>query len=114
MASSDAMPTLYSWIDKSLSTLHRANWYRQVQPIEGMSGPLVGIAGRKMVNFASNDYLGLAGDLRLIDRAIAATQTYGTGATGSRLLSGHRPLHRELEQAIAQLKGTEDALVFSS
>ncbi|MGB3298060.1 MAG: 8-amino-7-oxononanoate synthase, partial [Phormidesmis sp.] len=42
------------------------------------------------------------------------TRTYGTGATGSRLLSGHRPLHRELEVAIARLKGTEDALVFSS
>ncbi|MGB7084890.1 MAG: 8-amino-7-oxononanoate synthase [Phormidesmis sp.] len=113
-ASSDAMPTPYSWIDKSLSTLHRASWYRQVQSIEGMSGPLVNIAGRRMVNFASNDYLGLAGDVRLIEKAIAATQIYGTGATGSRLLSGHRSLHRELEQAIAQLKGTEDALVFSS
>ncbi|MEO0646839.1 MAG: 8-amino-7-oxononanoate synthase, partial [Cyanobacteria bacterium J06650_10] len=62
----------------------------------------------------SNDYLGLAGDSRLIEQAIAATKTYGTGATGSRLLSGHRELHRELERVIAQLKGTEDAVVFSS
>ncbi len=104
----------YRWISKSLSTIHKANWYRQVQPIAGISGPVVTMNDRQMVNFASNDYLGFAGDTRLIEGAIAATQTCGTSATGSRLLSGHRPLHRELEQAIAQLKGTADALVFSS
>jgi 8-amino-7-oxononanoate synthase len=108
------MPDPYSWVEKSLRTIHQAHWHRRVQAIEGQSGPVVTMAGRTMVNFASNDYLGLAGDPRLVAQAQAATQTYGTGATGSRLLSGHRPLHRELEQAIAQLKGTEDALVFSS
>jgi 8-amino-7-oxononanoate synthase len=51
---------------------------------------------------------------RLIQAAIAATKEFGTGSTGSRLLSGHRELHRELECAIASLKQTEDALVFSS
>ncbi len=75
---------------------------------------MVTVDGRQSVNLASNDYLGLAADPRLIDQVKAAVETYGTGSTGSRLLSGHRPLHRELEQAIAQLKGTEDAVVFSS
>lgn len=64
--------------------------------------------------FASNNYLGLAGDRRLIDAAIAATEIYGTGATGSRLVSGHLALHGQLETAIADLKNTEAALVFSS
>ncbi len=108
------MPDPYRWVTKSLDTLHRANWYRQVQPVEGLAGPVVRLAGHQVVNFASNDYLGLAADERLIEKAITATQTYGTSATGSRLLSGQRPLHWELEQAIAQLKCTEDALVFSS
>lgn len=108
------MSNPYHWIQKSLDTLHKANWYRSVQTIEGRSGPVVSIEGRQMVNLASNDYLGLASDHRLVDSVIAALQTYGTGATGSRLLSGHRELHRQLEQAIAQLKGTEDAVVFSS
>ncbi len=67
-----------------------------------------------LINFASNDYLGLAGDDRLIQAAIAATKEFGTGATGSRLVSGHRDLHRQLEVALANLKQTEDALVFSS
>ncbi len=108
------MPDPYRWISKSLATLHRANWYRQVQTIEGGCGPVVTVAGQAMVNLTSNDYLGLAGDERVVERAIAATQTYGTGSTGSRLLSGHRALHGELEGAIARLKKTEDAIVFSS
>ena len=104
----------YSWIDKSLETIHKADWYRSVQTIQGRSGAIVQLEGRSLINFASNDYLGLAGDERLIQAAIAATKEFGTGSTGSRLLSGHRELHRQLEIAIASLKNTEDALVFSS
>ncbi len=104
----------YSWLDKSLETIHRANWYRSVKEISGLPGAVIELEGRSVINFASNDYLGLAGDPRLIDAAIAATKSYGTGSTGSRLLSGHRQLHRKLEKAIATLKQTEDALVFSS
>ena len=94
----------YSWIERSLTTIHKANWYRQVQPISGRGGVEVNLNGTPAINFASNDYLGLAGDERLIEAAIAATREYGTGSTGSRLLSGHRPLHRQLEEAIARLK----------
>ncbi|MEM8810261.1 MAG: 8-amino-7-oxononanoate synthase [Cyanobacteria bacterium P01_G01_bin.38] len=104
----------YGWLDQSLETLHRAHWYRQVSTVEGRAGSTVRLEGRILLNFASNDYLGLAGDPRLAEAAIAAIQTDGTGSTGSRLLSGHRQIHRELEQAIAQLKGTDDAVVFSS
>jgi len=104
----------YNWIEKSLTTIHRANWYRSVQTIESLPGSRVKLDGRLLINFASNDYLGLAGDDRLIEAAIEATREFGTGSSGSRLLSGHRQLHRDLELAIAQLKQTEDALVFSS
>lgn len=109
------MPTdPYAWIEESLATIHRADWYRSVQAINERPGSTVMLEGREVINFASNDYLGLAGDDRLIQAAIAATKEFGTGATGSRLLSGHRELHRQLESAIASLKQTEDALVFSS
>ncbi len=104
----------YSWLEKSLKTIHRANWYRSVKEISGLPGAVIELEGRSIINFASNDYLGLAADPRLINAAIAATKNYGTGSTGSRLLSGHRKLHRKLEKAIASLKQTEDALVFSS
>ncbi|UNU23402.1 8-amino-7-oxononanoate synthase [Microcoleus vaginatus] len=104
----------YAWIEKALDTVRRADWYRSPQSIDSCPGSVVKLAGHRLINFASNDYLGLAGDDRLIQAAMAATKEFGTGATGSRLVSGHRNLHRQLEQAIANLKQTEDALVFSS
>ncbi len=104
----------YAWLDHSLNTIHKANWFRSVQTLQSLPGAVVQLEGREVINFASNDYLGLAGDERLIQAAIIATKNYGTGSTGSRLLSGHRELHQELERAIASLKQTEEALVFSS
>ncbi|MDJ0589449.1 MAG: 8-amino-7-oxononanoate synthase [Pleurocapsa sp. MO_226.B13] len=108
------MTNPYRWLNKSLETIHRANWYRSVKAIAGKPGAVVELQGKSVVNFASNDYLGLAADSRLIQAAVEATQAYGTGSTGSRLLSGHKQLHQELETAIASLKQTEAALVFSS
>ena len=109
------MPTdPYAWIERSLATIHQADWYRFVQTISSPPGAVVCLNGQEVINFASNDYLGLAGDERLIQAAIAATSKFGTGSTGSRLLSGHREIHAELERAIASLKQTEDALAFSS
>jgi 8-amino-7-oxononanoate synthase len=104
----------YSWLSNSLETLHRANWYRLPQTLEGLPGAIASLSGQPVLNFASNNYLGLAGDRRLIEAAKEALEQYGTGSTGSRLTSGHRGLHRDLERSIAQLKQTEDALVFSS
>jgi len=104
----------YAWLEQSLATIHKADWYRSVQTLQSRSGAVVQLEGREVINFASNDYLGLAADERLIQAAVAATKEFGTGSTGSRLLSGHRELHRQLECAIASLKQTEDALVFSS
>ncbi len=103
----------YAWIQPSLSAIDRAGWHRSTKTID-RPGAKIQIDGSTYLNFASNDYLGLATDDRLINAAIEATKQYGTGSTGSRLLTGHRPLHRELERAIAQLKQTEDAIVFSS
>ncbi|NET61160.1 MAG: 8-amino-7-oxononanoate synthase [Symploca sp. SIO2E6] len=108
------MTNPYTWLEPSLATIHKANWYRSVQTITSQPGAVVQLQGREVINFASNDYLGLTGDQRLIEAAVAATKAYGTGCTGSRLLTGHRELHQQLEQAIASLKQTEDALVFSS
>jgi 8-amino-7-oxononanoate synthase len=106
--------TPYDWLDRSLDSIHKANWYRSTQTVTSKAGTIAMIDGREMLMFASNNYLGLAGDRRLIDAAIRATEMYGTGSTGSRLVTGHLALHEELESAIADLKNTEAALVFSS
>jgi 8-amino-7-oxononanoate synthase len=104
----------YAWIDRSLSTIHKAQWYRSPANIVAITGNYITVAGHKLLNFASNDYLGLTQDPRLKAAAITAIQTYGTGSTGSRLVTGQRPLHRELEESIATLKKSAAALVFSS
>lgn len=110
----EPISTPYDWLDRNLASIHKANWYRSTQTITSKAGTIATIDGREMLMFASNNYLGLAGDRRLIEAAINATQIYGTGSTGSRLVTGHLALHEELEQAIANLKNTEAALVFSS
>lgn len=104
----------YRWLEEALATIRRAHWQRTLKPVTGPPGPVVQVEHRAVLNFASNDYLGLAGDPRLVAAATQAMARYGVGTTGSRLLSGQRELHRELETALARWKGTEDALVFSS
>jgi 8-amino-7-oxononanoate synthase len=70
--------------------------------------------GKPAVDFSSNDYLGLAGDPRLADAAMAMLQKAGTGATAARLISGNHPVHTTLEQELARFKGTEATLLFGS
>ena len=86
-------------------------YFRQ---IESESGPVVRMEGRDRLMLGSNNYLGLTGDPRLKQAARDALDQYGTGLTGSRLLNGTIPLHRELEGEIAAWLGTEDALVFTT
>jgi 8-amino-7-oxononanoate synthase len=68
----------------------------------------------RILDLASNDYLGLSGDPRLAEAAAAAAQTWGTGSTGSRLVTGTTALHAELEAELAAFTGAPAALVFSS
>ncbi|GAA4240531.1 8-amino-7-oxononanoate synthase [Actinomadura meridiana] len=67
-----------------------------------------------LVDMASNDYLGLAGDPRLVAGAVAAARTWGTGSTGSRLVTGTTELHAELDRRLAAFTGSAAGLVFSS
>jgi 8-amino-7-oxononanoate synthase len=82
--------------------------------IEGLDGSTAIIAGRPYVNYASYNYLGLSGDPRVSAAAIAAIGRYGTSASASRVASGERPVHRELEAEIADFLGVEDAVAFVS
>ncbi|MGH3171125.1 MAG: aminotransferase class I/II-fold pyridoxal phosphate-dependent enzyme, partial [Trebonia sp.] len=71
-------------------------------------------AGARVLDLASNDYLGMCGDHRLAEAAAAAARTWGTGSTGSRLVTGTTTLHAELENELAAFLGAAAALVFSS
>src|SRR5687768_16868460 len=78
-------------------------YFRQV---ESAAGPVVTMEGRERLMLGSNNYLGLTGDPRVKAAAREALEHYGTALTGSRLMNGTIPLHRELEDEIAAWMGT--------
>ena len=81
-----------------------------VEPVPG--GRLVKCNGRELVNFAGNDYLALATHPHLKQAAIEAIETFGTGSTASRLVSGHQLIHEQVERRFAEFKRAEAALIF--
>jgi 8-amino-7-oxononanoate synthase len=81
---------------------------------EGCAGARTRIGGREYLNFSSYNYLGLSGHPAVSAAAKAAIDRYGTSVSASRPVSGERPLHRELEGAIARAYGAEDAIVYVS
>ena len=108
------MPDAYKWLERSLATIGQAGWHRTEKTVETLNAPFIKVDGLEAINFGSNDYLGLATEYRIKMATIAAINQHGTGSTGSRLVTGHRQLHRDLERSIAELKESQDALVFSS
>jgi len=88
--------------------------HRELRTIESAQGPKVMLDGREVLLLCSNDYLGLAGDQRVRDAAAETAAQWGAGAGGSPLVSGHMGIHRELEQRLAELKGTEACVLFGS
>ena len=87
---------------------------RHLREITIAQGPEVEIGGRRLINFSSNDYLGLANDPRLRKAATSAVNEFGVGAGASRLITGNLSPHLSLERALAKWKGTEASLCFSS
>jgi 8-amino-7-oxononanoate synthase len=98
----------------ALEGLAQAGLRRSLRHLEGAPETRVRLGGREVLLLCSNNYLGLATDERLKRAAQEATESYGCGATGSRLISGNTEPHRALERAIAEYKGAEAALVFTS
>jgi len=81
---------------------------------EGIAGAETVIDGRSYINFASYNYIGLNGDPRIARAAKAAIDRYGTSVSASRPVSGERPIHRELETALARIHGAEDCIALVS
>ncbi|MDA0181307.1 8-amino-7-oxononanoate synthase [Solirubrobacter phytolaccae] len=87
---------------------------RFLREVQSAQGPRVTLDGRDVLLLCSNDYLGLAGDPRVAEAAGEAARRWGAGAGSSQLVSGHMSIHRELEERLADLKGTEACLLFGS
>ena len=91
----------------------RTSLVRRLRTVEAVDGAFVWIGGKRLLNFASNDYLGLAQHPALREALAAATARWGVGATAAHLLGGHREEHAALEEALARWTGRERALLFS-
>ena len=87
-----------------------ANPYFRVH--ESVTNDTTLIAGRRFVNFSSYNYLGMSGDPAVSEAAAKAARDYGTSCSASRLVSGEKPIHRQLERTLADFLGVEDAIVF--
>ncbi len=105
------------WFDHLAEELlrrhHQGRW-RTLHPVDGPLGPEVTLDGRRVVHLAGNDYLGLSRHPAVIEAAVRATRDLGTGAGASRLMGGDLAPHGLLERAVAEFKGVEAAIVFSS
>lgn len=102
------------WLTERLAEIEGAGLRRRLRVVESSQGRVVRVGGRELINFSSNDYLGLAADARLREAAKGAVDEFGVGAGASRLISGTLRPHAELEERLAEFKRTEAALVFST
>jgi adenosylmethionine-8-amino-7-oxononanoate transaminase/8-amino-7-oxononanoate synthase len=99
------------WVAAELDGVRAARRWREVRDFDAR-GPAGTVAGLPVVSFAGNDYLGLSVHPAVVGAAARALDRWGTGAGASRLVTGSRPVHSELEAALAGWKGEEAALLF--
>ncbi len=102
------------FIDSELRFQNETGLLRSLFPLEGSQRGVIETEGKPLVDFSSNDYLGLADHPALIEGAKKAMEKWGAGARASRLMSGDLEIHHRLESAIAALKGKEAGLLFGS
>jgi len=105
---------LERFLRENLAELKSKGLYNEINILDGANGPVIEIGGKKFINLSSNNYLGLATDKRLIEKAVEATVRYGVGAGAVRTINGTLKVHDELEKRIATFKGTEAAIAFQS
>ncbi len=98
----------------TLEAIRQEGLHRQLRRVEAVDGVRIRVDGRWLLNFASNDYLGLANHPLVRERAVQAVREYGGGAGASRLISGSLGIQHELEEALSHWKGVEAVTVFNS
>jgi 8-amino-7-oxononanoate synthase len=101
-------------VEEELKALHAASLHRSLRTLESPQQPRGQLDGRTLINFSSNDYLGLANAPEVKEALIRGVERWGAGAGASRLVCGTQSPHRALEEALAAFKGTQAALTFSS
>jgi len=103
-----------AWIDEALQELKDKGLFTTIRTIESPQGPWLVVDGKRVLNFCSNNYLGLANDPRLVQAAKEAIDRLGVGPAAVRTIAGTMTLHIELEKRLAEFKETEAAISFQS
>ena len=101
-------------LTERLGALHTQGLRRELRRVDSPAGTRIQTGGRTLLNFSSNDYLGLANDPILKAAAIKAVEKFGAGSGASRLICGSLAPYHELEEALASFKGADAALSFST
>lgn len=101
-------------IERELARLRVAGLFRELSPVDGPQGADITYRGRRVVNLASNNYLGLANHPKVVEAAASALRSEGLGAGAARLICGNHRVFETLEARLAAFKGAEAALLFGS
>ena len=106
--------TPLSFIPGEIAALKDRGRYRFLRRVGTAQDATIGMEGRQLLNFSSNNYLGLANDPDVVAALSEYAGRYGVGSGASRLIGGHMDVHARLEDAMAAFKGTESCLTFSA
>ncbi len=108
------MSTKFDWIQEELDGLKEAGLYTNIRTLSSPQGAWLIVDGKKVLNFCSNNYLGLANHPKIVAAAKDAVEKYGVGPGAVRTIAGTMSLHVELEKRLAAFKGVEAAITFQS
>jgi glycine C-acetyltransferase len=106
--------TRLDWIQQEIDALKEAGLYNRIRTIGSPQGAWLVVDGKRVLNFCSNNYLGLANHPHMVEAAKAAIDRYGVGPAAVRSIAGTLDLHLELERRLAAFKGVEAAITFQS
>ncbi|MCD6401869.1 MAG: glycine C-acetyltransferase [Anaerolineales bacterium] len=102
------------WIHDEIKVLHDNGLYNQIRTLGSPQGAWLVVDGERVLNFCSNNYLGLANHPRVVQAAKKAIDKYGVGPAAVRTIAGTMSLHVELDRRLAAFKGVESAITFQS
>ncbi len=108
------MANKLQWIQDELQKLRDDGLYNRIRTLSSPQGAWLVVDGKRVLNFCSNNYLGLANDPRIVQAAQEAVKKYGVGPAAVRSIAGTMDLHLELERRLAAFKGVEAAITFQS
>ena len=104
----------FEWMQKEIRNLKKEGLWTNIRTLSSPQGAWLIVDGKKVLNFCSNNYLGLANHPKLREAAQAAIKKYGVGPSAVRTIAGTMDIHNELEERIAKFKGAEAAVTFQS